>query len=192
MFTNATYKIILPIKGEDRNKYNYVYQITELSTGMKYIGSRGCKIDDVYKDLKKYKSSTTNKCFKISQKLNPLNYHYEILSYHTTREEANLAECDLHDLYNVKANSFFYNKCNQTTSGFDVAGFTTVKDKNGNTFMVSCNDDRLKTGELVSIVKNKICVKDKDNNKFLIDCDDSRFLSGELTSIHKNKVAFKD
>jgi hypothetical protein len=56
-----------------------------------------------------------------------------------------------HDLYNVKANSFFYNKCNQTTSGFDVAGFTTVKDKNGNTFMVSCNDDRLKTGELVGV-----------------------------------------
>lgn len=38
MFTNAAYKIILPIKGKDRNKYNYVYQITELSTRMKYIG----------------------------------------------------------------------------------------------------------------------------------------------------------
>ena len=48
MYTNAAYKIILPIKGKDRNKYNYVYQITELSTRMKYIGSIGCKLDMVY------------------------------------------------------------------------------------------------------------------------------------------------
>ena len=33
--------------------------------------------------------------------------------------------------------------------------------------MVSCNDDRLKTGELVSIVKNKICVKAIDFPKYV-------------------------
>jgi hypothetical protein len=192
MFTNATYKIILPIKGEDRNKYNYVYQITELSTGMKYIGSRGCKIDDVYKDLKKYKSSTTNKCFKISQKLNPLNYHYEILSYHTTREEANLAEGELHDLYDVKVNLSFYNKTNRTENGFGASGKTCVKDKYGNAFLVNCDDPRFLSGELISTTKGKVCVKDKFGNSFHVDKNDARLITGEVESFTKGKTVVKD
>lgn len=192
MFTNASYKIILPIKGKDRNKYNYVYQITELSTRMKYIGSRGCKIDDVYKDLKKYKSSTSNECFKISQQLNPLNYHYEILSYHETRKEANLAECELHDLYNVKTNSFFYNKSNQTENGFGVGGKVCVKDKFGNTFLVNCDDPKFLSGELVSTTKGKVAVKDKFGNRFHVDKNDKRLITGEVETFTKGKVVVKD
>ncbi len=41
--SNTIYSAILPVISQDKNKYNYVYQITEISTGMKYIGSRGTK-----------------------------------------------------------------------------------------------------------------------------------------------------
>ena len=36
MFTNAAYKIILPIKGKDRNKYNYVDKNLKFSLSKKY------------------------------------------------------------------------------------------------------------------------------------------------------------
>lgn len=41
--SNTIYSAILPVISKDKNKYNYVYQITEISTGIKYIGSHGTK-----------------------------------------------------------------------------------------------------------------------------------------------------
>ena len=86
--SNTIYSAILPVISEDNNKYNYVYQITEISTGMKYIGSRGSKKLSAIKDLKKYQTSSKLTCFKECLKLNPLNYHYELLSYHSARDKA--------------------------------------------------------------------------------------------------------
>ena len=44
MSINIYYKLITPFRSKENNKYNYVYQITEISTGKKYIGSRGSTI----------------------------------------------------------------------------------------------------------------------------------------------------
>ena len=63
---NIYYKLITPLKSKENNKYNYVYQITEISTGKKYIGSRGSMIEP-NKDIKKYKSSSRDKQFKLNQ-----------------------------------------------------------------------------------------------------------------------------
>ena len=41
--SNTIYTKINPLIAIDKNKYNFVYQITEISTGMKYIGSHGTK-----------------------------------------------------------------------------------------------------------------------------------------------------
>ena len=41
--SNTIYSAILPVISQDKNKFNFVYQITEISTGMKYIGSHGTK-----------------------------------------------------------------------------------------------------------------------------------------------------
>ena len=108
--SNTIYSAILPVISQDKNKFNFVYQITEISTGIKYIGSYGTKKAAPLKALKKYKSSTLDSCFELNQKLNPLNYHYEILSYHSTRDEATLEESRLHFLYDVKCNPNYYNK----------------------------------------------------------------------------------
>ena len=190
--SNTIYSIILPVISTDKNKYNYVYQITELSSGLRYIGSRGTNLEDAYKDLKKYQSTGGNKCFKINQKLNRLNYHYEILSYHSTRREATIEEARLHALYDVKRNKKYINDANQTANGFDVSGKTLVKDKDGNIHFVNCDDSRYTSGAFVGISKGCITVKDKDGNSYRVELNDERYLSGELVHITKGKTVVKD
>ena len=190
--SNTIYSAILPVISKDKNKFNFVYQITELSTGIKYIGSHGTEKSDPIKDLKKYKSSTLDTCFKLNQKLNPLNYYYEILSYHSTRDDATLEESRLHFLYDVKCNPKYYNRSNQTHNGFSVAGYVTVKDKDGNTSSVLLDDPRYLSGELVHIQTKTVAVKDKDGNNFLVKFDNERYLSGELVGVVFGKVVVRD
>ena len=178
--SNTIYSAILPVISQDKNKFNFVYQITEISTGMKYIGSRGSEKLPAIEDLKKYKSSTLDTCFEIKLKYNPLNYHYEILSYHSTRDEATLEESRLHFLYDVKCNPGYYNRSNQTPNGFSTAGRVTVRDKYGNTSSVPVDDPRYLSGELVGHSKGKVVVKDEEGNMFQVDKNDPRYLSGEL------------
>ncbi len=64
-------------------------------------------------------------------------------------------------------------------------GMITVKDKNGNTGKVYCDDPRYISGELVSNMKGVFHAKDVDGNIFTIDKNDPRYLSGELVSIQK-------
>lgn len=213
--SNTIYTKINPLIAIDKNKYNYVYQITELSTGMKYIGSHGTKKVDPLKALKKYKSSTKDKLFKRKQELNPLNFYYEILSYHLTRDDATNEEARLHALYDVKCNPKYYNRSNQTPTGFNTAGKVVVKYKTGEHLLINCNDElpdgynylasgkvpvcdkygtnyqvdkndpRYLSGELVSVLKGKATVKDKYGNTFQVTCDDPRYLSGELVGHSK-------
>ena len=129
--SNTIYSAILPVISEDNNKYNYVYQITEISTGMKYIGSRGSKKLSAIKDLKKYQTSSKLTCFKECLKLNPLNYHYEILSYHSTRDKATIEEARLHELYNIGLNPLYFNIVKQTITGFSTTGMVTTSDSDG-------------------------------------------------------------
>ena len=219
--STTIYSAILPVISKDKNKYNFVYQITEISTGIKYIGSHGTEKSNPLKALKKYKSSA--KKFKKKQKYNPLNYYYEILSYHETRDEATLEESRLHFLYDVKCNPNYYNLSNQTPNGFSTSGKVVVKDEFGNTSLVNCNDPNYMSGELTqhskgmitvryknnfiyitideyylnkqlytTISKDKQIVKDKDGNTSLVDNDDYRLKNGELVSINKDRISVKD
>lgn len=190
--SNTIYTKITPTITIDKNKYNFVYQITELSTGMKYIGSHGTKKPDPLKALKKYKSSTKDKLFKRKQELNPLNFYYEILSYHSTRDEAINEESRLHFLYDVKCNPKYYNRSNQTPTGFSTNGKVCVKDENGERLLINCDDPRYLSGELKYHLSGKVAVCDKEGNNYLVSIDDPRYLSGELVSILKGKVTVKD
>ena len=171
-------------------------------------------------DLKKYKSSSLE--LKEKQTLNPNDFYYEILSVHNSRDEAYVEEERLHNLYNVKNDDEFYNKCNHNSSKFNIAGRVTVKDEFGNTSSVNIDDDKYLSQELVPIAKNKlniideygnkkqidvslydkdkhtvfsknkIVVKDKDNNILQVESNDHRYLSGELVGIAAGKVVVKD
>ncbi len=59
-------------------------------------------------------------------------------------------------------------------------GMVSVKDKDGNSFMVSKDDPRYLSGELISTSKGYICVKDKFNKYYTVSVDDPKYLSGEL------------
>lgn len=92
-------------------KNHYVYQIT-YNTGKKYIGVRSC-LCNIEED--KYVGSAFHLPEEATVKCK------EILSIHTTREEAMLEEIKLHALYNVKDNPDFYNQCNATSTKFQVS-----------------------------------------------------------------------
>ena len=177
---------------EITKKYNYVYMITELSTNKKYIGVRSCDIP-IEDDLGKiYISSSTDESFIQRQKENKTDYSYTVLSNYETREEANAEEIRLHNLYDVDINEEYYNKTKSNSKLCDTLGKCTVKDKDGNSFLVSVNDERLKTGELVGITKGFVVVKDRDGNTFQVESTDPRYLSGELVSVSVGKVSAKD
>ena len=191
MSTYIYYKLITPFKSKENSKYNYVYQITELSTGKKYIGSRGSNIDP-NKDIRKYKSSSKDKQFKLNQKLNPLNYWYEILSYHTTREDAIFEEARLHELYNVGRNDYYFNRSKQTKDGFSTVGKIVVRDTFGVTMQVSKTDERYLKGDLIGIASGKVSVKNKFGVITRVSNTDERFLNGDLKHISSGKVSVKN
>lgn len=91
-------------------KNHYVYQIT-YNTGKKYIGVRSC-VCNIEEDA--YMGSA----FHLPENVIGCK---EILSIHSSREEAMLEEIRLHKLYDVKNNDDYYNQCNATSTAFQVS-----------------------------------------------------------------------
>lgn len=174
------------------NVYHYVYQITEISTGLKYIGARSCT-GYPENDLGiKYFSSSTNKQFIESQKQNSENYIYSILSVFECREDAIFEEIRLHELYDVGKNIEYINKVKQTKSSFDSSGTVVVKDSNGNIFSVSINDPNYINGNYKFILCEQARVKDKDGNIISVSINDEKYLNGEYVGINKGKIFIND
>jgi hypothetical protein len=108
------------------NKYHYVYRITNLVENKHYYGSRTSTVHP-YKDLGvRYFSSSKNKDFINEQKFNPSNYIYKVIRCYPTREEALQFEVNLHSKHSVGSNPNFYNRANQTSSGFSIHGTLNV------------------------------------------------------------------
>lgn len=136
---------------DNKSIYHYVYRITNISSCKHYYGKRSSNIIPE-KDLGvKYFSSSTDKKFIHDQKTNPQKYKYKIIKLFKTATEAVEFEIKLHRKFNVGINENFYNKSNQTSSGYDTTGMVSVKDKNGNTMIVSKDDTRYLSGELVRL-----------------------------------------
>ena len=161
--------------------YHYVYRITNTVTGYHYYGSKSCNETPEENIGIKYFSTSTNKLFIQDQKNNPQDYKYKIIKiFETSRKDATQLEVDLHKKFDVKNHPKFINKANQTSTKFNTTGLpsekhhmfgkthsnkaknrigngsrgkTTVKDSNGNSLRVYCDDERIKSGELVGINK---------------------------------------
>lgn len=100
-------------------KYHYVYKITNIVLNKHYYGSRSCNCDPTLDIGNNYFSSSTDQNFISLQKKNPSYFEYKIVGVFTsTRTEAIKMEVFLHKYYNVKNNPSFYNKANQTMTGF--------------------------------------------------------------------------
>lgn len=166
------YTYINKIDATDHYRFNIVYQIIEISTGKRYIGSHGTYKDNPITALKKYKSSTLDKCFAINQLLNRLNYRYEILSYHETRNLATKEEARIQRLYNAKYSDLYYNKA-YADEGLNVAGKVNCIDPYGKYNFVNIDDDRIKSGYLKYWATGKKIMKDKDGNIYSLDINDN-------------------
>lgn len=175
-------------------KYNYTYLITEVSTGLKYIGVRSSSIEPS-KDLGfKYFSSSSNKEFIKKQKQNPYEYNYEILDTFNLRIDANNHEIYLHNLYNVHINETYINKSKSTSSKFcsNNTNKVIVVDRYGTNYSVYKTDYRYIYGEFKSIMCGKTIVKDLNGNGMIVKVDDYRLKTGELVGIKAGTVTVVD
>lgn len=136
-------------------KYHYTYRITNIKDRMYYYGVHSCDCHPKEEIGIKYFSSSKNKDFIKYQKENPQYYKYKIIKIFKTRREAIEHEIFLHNKFNVGVNNKFYNKSMQTSIRFDTSGRTSVKDKDGNTFLVNVDNPRFLSGELVSTNKGR-------------------------------------
>jgi hypothetical protein len=112
----------------EKQKYHYVYRITNKILNKHYYGSRTSKTEPKYDLGINYFSSSSVKEFIQDQKLNNQNYKYVIVRIFNSRNEALLFESHLHSKFNVAKNDKFYNKSNVTTTGF-IYGFLGKKHK---------------------------------------------------------------
>jgi len=165
------------------NIYHYVYRITNLVSNKHYYGKRSSKNEPHLDIGKKYFSSSKDKQFIQDQKEHPQNFKYKIIMMFESSRKACEFESRLHYKFDVGNNVNFYNRVKQTANGFDSTGKTIVKDEFDNHFMVSINDPRFLSGELISLTKNKVAVKDNFGKCFLIPKNDPRYLNKELIPI---------
>ena len=166
-----------------KHKYNYFYKITNNLNNHFYYGVHSTdNLDDGY-------MGSGVRLHYAYKKYGIENFSKEILKFFDTREQANQYEAEIVTEELVKDNNC-YNVI--LGGGFDTSGKLTVKDKNGNAFLVSVDDPRYLSGELVSITAGKVAVKDKDGNTFMVNKDDPRYLSGELVPTATGKIVVKD
>ena len=175
--------------------YFCVYRITNIVEKKHYYGYKSSVIHPSKVVGVTYFSSSKGiygKQFIADQKENPQNYKYKIVQIFNSKDEALSREIRLHTKFDVKNHSKFYNKSNQTSTGFDTTGKFIAIDKEGNTFMADINDPRRLTGEITSNIKNKVFVRTDDGTIIITDVNDKRILLGELSHININKVAVVD
>lgn len=186
-------------------KFNYTYQITELSTGLKYIGVRSSDIEPSLDLGIHYFSSSTNKEFINNQKENPSNYKYEIINEFDNRLDAINNENELHLKYDVCRSNEYINRTISNIE-FDMNGKIVCRDENGNTMVVATDDPRYLSGELnhhskgnvdrnrMSEITKQRWESDYDSMKEKIHNPESNALRGQAQSewIKNNPDAHKE
>ena len=168
----------------ENRKYHYFYKITNNVNGHFYYGVHNTDdLDDGYMGSGK-RLQFAYKKYGID------NFSKEIIKFFDTSKEAFEYESDVVTENLVKEASCY--NCELGGVFIDTTGFASVKDKNGNRFLVDVEDIRYKNGELVGATKGKVVVKDSDGKNFMVEANDERYLCGELKSIHVGKVVVKN
>lgn len=168
----------------DQKIYHYVYKTTNLINQKIYIGKHSTQdIDDDY----------LGSGFHLKRailKYGKNNFKKEILKYFVSSNDAYNHERNLvNDEFILREDTY-----NISIGGGDSPwiGTVSVKDKNGNNLIVSVNDPRYISGELLHSATNRAVVKDKEGNNLSVSIDDPRYLEGELVGATKGHVSVKD
>ena len=168
----------------ENKKYHYFYKITNKINGHFYYGVHNTNnINDGYMGsgkrlqyaYKKYGFENFTKT--ILRFFNTSKEAFEYEGKVVTEELVKDADC-----YNCLLGGVF----------IDTSGFVSVKDLNGNCFLVSSDDERYKNSELFGVAKGTIIVEDNEGNRLRVLSNDEHFLSGELKSPLKNRLTVKD
>ena len=171
-------------------KFHYTYQIVELSTNKKYIGVRSSDIEPRLDIGHVYFSSSSDIKFIKRQKEFPNDYEYIVLSIHESREDANKDEMYLHEKYDVASSINFYNKANSSSINFNRVGLAVVRDKDGNIFQVSIDDERYLSGDLVhNMVGKKLTNEHKQNISKASSGEKNGFYGKTQSEYCKNSVS---
>ena len=163
--------------------FYYIYETTNLINGKKYRGKHSSK---------KEKSSTYigsgTILHKAIKKYGKENFICEILEYFNTDAEALIAERDVYVTEEWISRPDVYNLMPGGYGG--QSGYIPAKNKYGDNLVVSKDDCRWKTGELVGITAGLALVKfanDTTKSKaFWVDKNDERIKHGILVGHTKN------
>ena len=146
-----------------KEKVFTVYQITNLVNGNIYVGIHETfDINDSYMGSGKI----LNYAY---QKHGKKNFKKEILHIFDNKVEMLNKERDIVDEEFIKREDTY----NCIVGGvLNTSGFVNVKDSDGNCFLVSVDDDRYLSGELVGITKGFVNVRDIDGNMLQVSYDE--------------------
>ena len=168
----------------ENRKYHYFYKITNNTNSHYYYGVHNTdNLDDGYMGSGK-RLQYAYKKYGIE------NFTKEILKMFQTSEEAFLYEAEVVTEELVKDDACY--NCELGGVFIDTTGFASVKDKDGNRFLVDINNEKYKSGELVGVSKGTVCVFNESGNGMRVSVDDERYLTGKLRPICKGKMVVKD
>ena len=102
------------------NRLYYVYRVTHVKDNISYYGSRICKSTVVpITDLHKYCTSSNRKGHILNNKH---EYKFKIIKVFNNYADMICYESFLHQYFDVKLNSKFFNEANQLPHSFSTAG----------------------------------------------------------------------
>lgn len=164
-------------------KYYTVYQITDLINNNIYVGAHSTNdLNDGY-----YGSGTIIR--RIIKKRGKSNLEKNILFIFNNQEDMLAKELEIVNEEFVKRKDTY----NLTIGGiFNTTGYVSVKDVEGEHFLVKTNDKRYLSKELTPSATGQVTVKDKNGFFFNVGINDKRYLSGELKHNMTNKVLVID
>lgn len=162
----------------DKNEAKYtVYQITNLINNKIYVG-----VHKTYNINDRYMGSgvAINNAY---QKYGMTNFKKEILFIFDNKEDMLNKEFEIvneefikrKDTYNIMLGGTI-NNC----------GFVNVFNNEGKIIMIRKDDKRYLSGELKSILCEKITAKDSDGNILILNKNSDEWLSGNFTGVTKN------
>lgn len=165
-------------------KYHYFYKITNTINNKYYYGVHSTdNLNDGYMG--------SGTAIRMAEKKYGIEFfEKEILKYFDTAEEAYDYEKFVVNETLVRDQNCYNQK--QGGLGFNSEGLATVKDKDGNTFLVPTDDERLKSGELVGHTKGYQKYLDENGNIYFLRKDDELVKSGKVFGFTKNKAVYVD
>lgn len=171
--------------------YYYVYRITNILERKHYYGSSRSTILPSKHLGVRYFSSSVDNDFILDQKANPNNYKYKVVKIFNSREEAFIFEAKIHEKFDVRHNSNFYNRCNQTINCTNFNKMIVIDKNTGISKRIS-KEEYLKSDNYIPIAKNKTPVFNKILNKYhIVDSEDYHNYD-YLTHPSKDRISVYD